>query len=353
MFPTPGDQDRILDNVMITEWERRTPNSLTPHQALPDENSAPQMPTDSEYMSWHNHSGVDSMVTDSCDFGSISRKNLAEDHTHSEYDDGGSDDDERDEELEELEYVNEVQHEPCITVACRLLSSLSQFVRCDCDNGHTRNDGSVSNSDDRRKPLTLEKEAPQSDIIFRLTQSATDNVSRLLNCTGGACTQDTSTLLVLGAVLFKILSWYWALYQSEIGRQLPSTPLRAQPGDNPIRPPVKPLHSTGSRTGNQPKGSRLVEGTVDSLYAVPLTIPLSIGNFDIPRATETKMKAQLLLCQLQSLHRVCQNLDQRVQGTERMRGEKKTWEGSNAQLLEQVAELRRILTVVCTQAPGE
>ncbi|KAJ5980187.1 Ribosomal protein L10e/L16 [Penicillium waksmanii] len=356
MFPTPGEQDQTLDNVtsIITEWERRTPNSLTPHQSIPDENSAPQLPTNSEYtMSWHNHSSADSMVTDNCDFDSLPRKNFAEDHAHSEYDDGGGDDDESDEELEELEDVKEDQHEPCITMACRLLSSLSQFVRCDCENGYTRNNGSVSNSGDQRKPLTPGEEAPPSHSIFRLTQSATDNVSRLLNCTGIACTQDASTLLVLGAVLFKILTWYRALYQSEIDRQLSSVSLRAQPGANPTRPPVKSNHSTSSRSSNRLDLPRQVGGTVDSLYAVPLTIPLSIGNFDLPHATERKMKAQLLLCQLQSLHQVCQNLDRRVQGAEHMRGEKKACEGSSAQLLEQVAELRRILTVVCTQAPTE
>lgn len=352
MFPTASYQDQTLGNVMTTEWERRTPNSLTPHQSLPDDNSAPQMPTNSGYMSWQNLSGADSMVTDSGDFGSLPRKLFPEDHGHSDYDDrGDDDDDERDEELEELEDVNEDQHEPCITVACRLLSSLSQFVHCDCRNGHTSNDGGTSNSRDQRKPLNLEEEAPPSDIIFRMTQSATDNVSRLLNCTGSACAQDASTHLVLSAVLSKILTWYQALYQSEIGRQLPSVPSRAQPGANPTRPPVKSHHSNSSRTGNQLKHSRQVDETADSLYAVPLTIPLSIGNYNLPRATETKMKAQLLLCQLQSLHPVCQGLDRRAQGAERMRGEKKMCEGSNAQLLEQVAELQRILTVVCTQAP--
>ena len=350
MFPTASYQDQTLNNVMATEWERRTPNSLTPHQLLPDDNSAPQMPTNSGYMLWHNLSGADIMETDSGDFGSLPRKIFPEDNGNSDYDDRG-DDDERDEELEELEDVNEDQHEPCITVACRLLSSLSQFVHCDCRNGHTSNDGGGSNSHDQRKLLTLEEKAPPSDIIFRMTQSATDSVSRLLNCTGSACAQDASTLLVLGAVLSKILTWYQALYQSEIGRQLPSVSLRAQPGVNPTRPPVKSHHSNSSRTVNQLKLARHVDGTADSLYAVPLTIPLSTGNFNLSRATETKMKAQLLLCQLQSLHAVCQGLDRRARGAESMRGEKKMCEGSNAQLLEQVAELQRILTVVCTQAP--
>ncbi|KAJ5993663.1 transcriptional regulator family: Fungal Specific TF [Penicillium sp. IBT 35674x] len=350
MFPTDSYQDQALNNTMTTEWERRTPNSFTPHQSLPDDNSAPQLASNSGYMSWHNISGADIMVADGGDFGSLPMKISPEEHGNSSYDDGGDEDDERDEELEEIEDVNEDQHEPCITVACRLLSSLSQFVHWDCRNGHISNDGGASDSHDQHKTLTPEEEAPPSDIVFRMTQSATDNVSRLLNCTGSACAQDASTLLVLSAVLSKILTWYQALYHSEIGRQLTSVP-RTQPGTNPTRLPAKSHISSSSWTGNQLKPSRQVGGTADSLYAVPLTIPLSIGNFSIPRATERKMKAQLLLCQLQSLFPVCQDLDRRAQGADSMRGGKKMWEGTNAQLLEQVAELQRILTVICTQVP--
>jgi hypothetical protein len=184
-----------------------------------------------------------------------------------------------------------------------------------------------------------------------MTQSATDNVSQLLNCTGSACAQDASTLLVLGAVLSKVLAWYQAMYQSDIGRQLPSVPLSAQPGANPTRPPVKSHHSNSSRAGDQLQLSRPLNGTADSLYVVPLTVPLSIGELNLPRATETKMKAQLLLCQLQSLHSVCQGLDRRARGAESGRGENEMCEGPNAKLLEHVAELQRLLTVICTQAP--
>ncbi|OQE44297.1 hypothetical protein PENCOP_c002G06619 [Penicillium coprophilum] len=337
MFPMASDQDQTLNNVMPTGWERRTPSSLDPHQSLP-ENSVPQVPINSGYMPSNNPSGADNMAADSGDFGSLSRKTVPGDHSHSDYD-GGDDDDERDEELEELEEledVNEDRHEPCIAVACRLLSSLSRFGPCDCRNEHTSNDGSVSNARDKRKPLTLEEKAPPSDIIFRMTQSATEDVSRLLNCTGSACAQDTSTLLVLGAVLSKILTWYQALYQSEIGRQISC-------------PPVKSHHSNSNRTDDQPGLSRLVDGTADSLYTVPLTIPLSVGNLNLPHATKTKMKAQLLLCQLQSLDSVCQALGRRVQAAESLRGEGGISQGSNAQLLEQVDELQRILTLVCTQ----
>lgn len=48
-----------------------------------------------------------------------------------------------------------------------------------------------------------------------------------------------------------------------------------------------------------------VDGTGDSVYTVPLTIPFSVGTLNISRTTETKMMAQLLLCQLQNLHQVC------------------------------------------------
>lgn len=264
MFPTDSYQDQALNNTMTTESERRTPNSFTPHQSLPDDNSAPQLPSNSEYTSWHNLTGADIMVADSGDFGSLPMKISSEEHRNSSYDDLGDKADERDEELEELEGVNEDQHEPCITVACRLLSSLSQFMHWDCRNGHISNDGGASDSRDQRKPRNLEEEAPPSDIVFRTTQSATDSVSRLLNCTGSACAQDASTLLVLSAVLSKILTWYQALYYSEIGRQPPSVP-QTQPGNNPTRPPAKSHISSSSQTDNQLPVSRQVEGMADSL----------------------------------------------------------------------------------------
>ncbi|CAG8895828.1 unnamed protein product [Penicillium egyptiacum] len=356
MFPTASYQNQTLDTAMAMERERRTPNSLTPHQSLPDDNTASHMPVDSGYILWPNLSGADRIVTDSGEVGTLPRKAVPEDHGHSDYDDMGDDGEERDhderhEEVEELEDANKDQHEPCITVACRVLSSLYQFVRCDCGNGHASNSGGASTSRDQCKPLTPEEAAPTGHIVFRMTQSATEMVSRLLDCTGSACAQDASMLLVLGAILSKILTWYQALYQSEIGSLLPSAPSLAQPSANPPRPALKSYHSNSSRTGDQVKLSPQVDGTGDSMYAVPLTIPLSIVTFNICRATETKMKAQLLLCQLQNLHQVCQGLDRRVQAAESMRGEKNLWDGSNAQLLEKVCELQRALTVVCTQAP--
>ncbi|KAJ6186024.1 Ribosomal protein L10e/L16 [Penicillium mononematosum] len=190
---------------------------------------------------------------------------------------------------------------------------------------------------------------PTSDILFRVTQSATETVSRLLNCTGSACAQDASMLLVLGAILHKVLTWYQALYQSEIGVLFSSAP-SAQPDANLTRPPLEP-HPSNSGSGDQLMLSRQVGGTGDSVYTVPLTIPLSVGPLNISRATETKMKAQLLLCQLQSLHQVCQGLDRRVRGAESMRGEENLCEGSNTQLLEKVDELQRVLAAVCTQTP--
>ncbi|KAJ5794559.1 transcriptional regulator family: Fungal Specific TF [Penicillium paradoxum] len=355
MFPTASYQTQTLDNAMTTEWERRTPNSLTPHQSLPDVNTAPQMPISSGYMPWPNLSGADPIVIDNGDFGSLPRKVVPQDHDHSDYEDTGDDDDdgddneEREEELDEVENANEDQHVPCITVACQVLSSLYKFVRHDCGNGHPGGTGGASTSRDLRKPPTPEEE-PASDNVFHVTQSATETVSRLLNCTGSACVQDVSMLLILSAVLSKVLTWYQALYQSEIGSLVPSAPSLAQSCPNPVRPPLKSHHSNSSRTGDQLK-QRQVDTTGDSMSAVPLTIPLSIVAFNISRTTETKMKAQLLLCELQNLYQVCQGFDRRVQDAESMRGGKNLCEGFNSQLLEKVGALQRVLIVVCTQAP--
>ncbi|KAJ5515086.1 Ribosomal protein L10e/L16 [Penicillium fimorum] len=165
--------------------------------------------------------GSNSTVTGGDNLGSLPTHVHLE-HGHSSYDDTREmDDDNGSQEGDEVPEHPEEEQEPCIAIACRMLYSLYEFIQSDCVNGNATNDAQSCNM---RKPPTPEEEEPASDVVFCTTRSATETVSRLLNCTGRSCAQDSSMLLVLGSVLLKILSWYEALYESEInGLGLPST----------------------------------------------------------------------------------------------------------------------------------
>jgi hypothetical protein len=343
MLPKTSSQNQKSD-AMTTEGEGNTPSTLNSHKSLQGHNNTPQTSISSGHMSWPNLVDADPS-TYSGDFDPLPTTFVPEDHIHLDYDgmNGVDEADGNNESEEELgqENANENQHEPCIIVACRVLSSLHEFVRCDCVNGH----GSNSDSSTQCKNLVQAKEGPRSGIVFRFTQSATEEVSRLLNCTGIICAQDASILLVLSAILCKILIWYQALYQSEISRFFSD-----QTQDAHLTTSIDPHHHSSGGTDGRSKGSRQVDRG-ELMYRVPLTIPLSTGGLNLSCAMETKMKAQFLLCQLQTFHQVCQSLDRRAQAAEGIRGEKSLSAGSNVQLLEKVGELQRVLTKICTQMP--
>lgn len=333
MLQKTSSENQESDNTMATEGKRSTSINLNPHQWLPNDDTTPQTSISSEHIPWPNLLNVDP---------SIYRSAGSEDHIHLDYDemngvDEADDNDERDKELER-EYPNKDQHEPCIKVACRVLSSLYEFVRCDCVNN--------SSSSSQCKDPALAKEGPGSDIVFCVTRSAMKTVSQLLNCTGIICAQDASILLVLGAILCKIFAWYQTLYQAEIAGLFSDRAQDASPSTS-----IDPAHHLSDGTDFRSKGSRQVEG--NSMYTVPLAIPLSTGSLNLPRATERKIKAQFLLCQVQTLLQMCQRLDRRAQtaDSEGPGREKSLLAGSNAQLLEKVGEFQSVLAKICTQKP--
>lgn len=296
-----------------TEWERRR-NTLTPSLTPSLTPDAGISHLSTPEFGWPSMVGSDPIVTGGDSLGSLPEMR-------------------RDPEDD--------QHESCIAVACRTLSSLYQFVQSDCVNGHTTNHNKSHNI---LKPPTPE-ESPANDVVFCTTRSATETVSRLLNCTGTSCVHDPSILLVLGSILLRILTWYEALYRSEIGGLGLSAP--------PLRNGREDMGSNSSQSGNEHSTDLLQpsKSMEESRYTVPLTIPLTIGAFNLSRATETKMKAQLLLCEVQTLSQVCQTLDRRVQAAESIRGEKDLCGQSNTHLLRKLGELQHALTAVCTQVP--
>ncbi|KAJ5184441.1 transcriptional regulator family: Fungal Specific TF [Penicillium cf. griseofulvum] len=330
-FSCPWYQSLTDPNYSTRETNTSSP-SLTSHQQ-PEDAGISNLPTPA--FSWSHMVGSDLMVPDSDNLGFLPQVHA--EHDNSDYNETREINNENDgQEGDDMRGDSEDQREPCIAVACQTLSSLYQFIQPDCVNGpriDTR-PGILS------PPIP---EEPTSDIVFCTTRSAMETVSRLLNCTGRSCAQDPSILLVIGSILLKILSWYEALYQSEIGRIVPST----IPND---REDVgsRPHHSNSSQSGGKhsPSCSHSSESTK---YTVPLTIPLNIG-FNLSRATEMKMKAQLLLCEVQNLSQLCQAFDRRVQVAESV-GEKGLCGQSNTNLLRKLGELQYVLTVVCTQVP--
>ncbi|KAJ6043061.1 Ribosomal protein L10e/L16 [Penicillium canescens] len=143
-------------------------------------------------------------------------------------------------------------------------------------------------------------------------------MSRLLNCTG-SCMQDPSMLLVISAVLMRILTFYGVLYESQIGRVPTDT-------------------RDGECSSSQHSDSNHGISTVLSLSE--RRGPLVIPNLNLPRDTETKMKTQPLLCELQTLSgmlglRAIQNAEMA--------------EYDPKHILYKLGNLKRILSVVCTE----
>ncbi|KAJ5693839.1 transcriptional regulator family: Fungal Specific TF [Penicillium majusculum] len=277
-----------------TEWERRR-NTLTPSLTPSLTPDAGISHLSTPEFGWPSMVGSDPIVTGGDSLGSLQEMRGMDDEN------GGSQ--ERDEVRREPE---DDQHESCITVACRTLSSLYQFVQSDCVNGHTTDHIKSHNI---LKPPTPE-ESPANDVVFCTTRSATETVSRLLNCTGTSSPPSRNGREDVGS------------YSSQSGNE----------------------HSTDLL---QPS-----ESMEESIYTVPLTIPLTIGAFNLSRATERKTKAQLLLCEVQTLSQVCQTLDRRVQAAESMHGDKNVYGQSNTNLLRKLGELQHALTAVCTQVPS-
>lgn len=344
MFQSTNHPPPNVDNAPLTEWERRTPNGSNPslihHISTPDEGTgAEPLLNNQDFMPWPNLADGDSLALLPGQL-TTQRENKNLDDEMVEIDnERGDDQDERDEHLKELENSHS---ESCIATACQLLSLLTQFVRSDCHNGPAVSNSGPPPTRNPQTPLSTKEKSQTSEVVFRMTRNATVAVSRLLDCTSNFCAQDPSKLLIIGAILLKVLTWYQALYQAEIGRQaFPPTP--QQGSDSPSLQPS--AHLAGGKLSSD------ISGLNESLSTVPLTIPLATGALKLPPSTETKMKAQLLLCEVQTIYQLCKALKLRTQAIKNIRSETGAAE-SNAHLLRKVDDLQRVLTVVCTQVPS-
>ncbi|KAL3445795.1 hypothetical protein BJX65DRAFT_280922 [Aspergillus insuetus] len=237
-----------------------------------------------------------------------------------DHDEGGMD-------LEEQELgPYETAHESCIAAACQTLSSLYQAIR------------SHSHGPDRSaRPGPLQR-SPSSDVVVSTARTATQTVLRLLRC---ACSSahDPSLLSLLATIISKIIAWYQLLYDHNIvSGSISSSSAKDAPqreegsrGDDDASCATNPSSTT--TTSKQ-----------DHLY----NVPLSIGTLRLPHDTEAKLKAQLLLCELEPVVDASQLFTAGVRSSEVTWGERVICAEFDTQIQRRVGYLKKLLTEACS-----
>ncbi|KAJ5729665.1 transcriptional regulator family: Fungal Specific TF [Penicillium malachiteum] len=223
----------------------------------------------------------------------------------------------------------EKQDEPCVVVACNTLSSLSQYVPPGCGNGPPG------------------QQTSESHLAFLMIRSATEKMNRLLDCKCVPCSHDPSILMVINAVLFKILTWYEFIYQADIQSHI-NVPDFSQNDKNFSLP--RDFESNSSRyspTSYSPnQSSRSGDSIPDSSYR----IPLKFDSLNLPQMTERRLKAQLMLCELQPLNQACRLLHRRAQAIEDPTGNENIRHGSRSVLQQRTRDLQKNLSEICTKS---
>ncbi|KAL2828553.1 hypothetical protein BJY01DRAFT_131497 [Aspergillus pseudoustus] len=218
----------------------------------------------------------------------------------------------------------ETAHETCIAAACQTLSSLYQAVR-------TEN----RSPDSSARPSSLQR-SPSSDVVVSTARAATQTVLRLLRC---ACSSahDPSLLSLLATIISKIIAWYQLLYHHSIA----SASTRASSTENTSHREESGGGDASSATAPSSASSSAKQ---DHLY----NVPLSIGTLRLPHATEMKLKAQLLLCELEPVVDASQLFTARVRSSEVTWGERVICAEFDTQIQQRVGDLKKLLTGVCS-----
>ncbi|KAH7310183.1 hypothetical protein BKA65DRAFT_575610 [Rhexocercosporidium sp. MPI-PUGE-AT-0058] len=209
----------------------------------------------------------------------------------------------------------------CITKAFTTLSSLYQLAYDDSDTNAAASSTS-NNSSNSPKEFSS---GLSSDRVLFVARGATQKLGELLNCTCTACFYDSNMFFVLCNLAIKLLSWYRSLYNSNI-------------------------HSI---CNGKPKGSNvqlsapnpLLTQTEEALGRSLLTV----GILHLPPETELRIRAQLLLCELQPLAQACNALGSRIRGDEEGYGEAQIKETLKGHHQRSVKELSRSLEALCGQ----
>ncbi|KAL2795845.1 hypothetical protein BJX66DRAFT_158665 [Aspergillus keveii] len=219
----------------------------------------------------------------------------------------------------------ETAHESCIAAACQTLSSLYQAIR-----SHSRG------PDRSARPGPLQR-SPSSDVVVSTARTATQTVLRLLRC---ACSSahDPSLLSLLATIISKIISWYQLLYDHNIVRvSINSSSVK----DTPQR-------EEGSGGGDASCATIPSSTTPISKQDHLYNVPLSIGTLRLPHDTEAKLKAQLLLCELEPVVDVSQLFTARVRSSEVTWGERVICAEFDTQIQQRVGYLKKLLTEACS-----
>ncbi|KAL4872332.1 hypothetical protein BDV12DRAFT_193425 [Aspergillus spectabilis] len=214
-------------------------------------------------------------------------------------------------------------HESCIAAACQTLSSLYQLVRSD------------SGRCAQPSPLP---QSPSSDVVLDSARTAASGVLQMLRCVCSSA-HDPSLLSLLAAIISRILDWYQILYEHNTAGSSSSTSAtetRIQGGESSLAAVPSSTDSTSSPNS--------IQG--HPVYIVPLTI----GTLRLPHNTETKLKAQLLLCELELVLDASQLLIAQVRASEETWGESVICAEFDTHIQQKAEDLKRLLTGVCSDS---
>lgn len=206
----------------------------------------------------------------------------------------------------------------CITIAMTTLSSLYQLT-CDSTNNIPGRSPNIEGSN-------APPNHPSSNSAILIARAATQKLGQLLACTCASCNDDPSMFFILANIASKALGWYKSLYNSNI----------------------QSLYN-GASLGNgnllSPSHRQSLTDIEDALASMPLTI----STIHLPRATELRIRAQLLLCELQPLAQACNALGTRHQHREGVNSEEAVYDSFRGFLQRGIKELSRSLEGNCGQ----
>jgi len=218
----------------------------------------------------------------------------------------------------------------CTSEAIKTLSNVYQLV-CQCH--HSGFDCS-SACTSTKAPIT---KSVSSDQVLLTARDAVQTLSRLAECSCNSCSDDSNIRFLLTNIALKTFDCYKDVYKSNISSV-----------DRGISSSIHTQFSV-SQQADIPGSSAFEIPTppATSIESALKARPMTIGSFHLPQATDLRMKAQLLLCELQPLAQVCNTLYGRSRRIADVRGEEVVWEAVGSYLQCGVRDLTRCLEGIC------
>jgi hypothetical protein len=208
-----------------------------------------------------------------------------------------------------------------IATALSTLASLYQLSRNDQD----------TNAGGRRPPsipTSASHSTSSTNIVILTTRNATQTLSRLIACTYSSCRSDSTLPFVLANIAVKILGEYRAFCGQDIYSPRDSIHRRREDS------------SSSSSQSTDPLISSQASGGISSMFT-------ALGGLQLSRTTQMRMKAQLLLCELEPLAQAALALERCMRSREAGHGEDQVWKSIERYLKQGVADLMRSLEAVC------